>query len=128
VANFLEALFSKIGESSEKPPRHPKWREVDLALTLAGWTWFEPAEIWLNLNGAGGARAAATDFRAQFCSYLSARHRRHAELGQDAGAARATLPGNGTALERAIEVLKSLAPPTRSPSGAGAEIFVLRYP
>jgi hypothetical protein len=75
VANFLEARFSKIGESSEKPPRHPKWREVNLALTLAGWTWFEPAEIWLNLNGAGGARAAAADLRAQFCSYLSARHR-----------------------------------------------------
>jgi len=69
VANFLEALFSKIGEF-QKPPRHPKWREVDLASTLPGWTRFEPAEIWLNLNGAGVAQALAADFRAQLGSYL----------------------------------------------------------
>jgi hypothetical protein len=72
VANFLEALFSKIGEF-QKPPRHPKWREVNLASTLPGWTRFEPAEIWRNLNGAGGAQASAVDLRAQFGSYLSAR-------------------------------------------------------
>jgi uncharacterized protein len=65
-------LFSKIGEF-QKPPRHPKWREVNLASTLPAWTRFEPAEIWLNLNGAGGAQASAADFRAQFGSYLSAR-------------------------------------------------------
>jgi TRAP transporter TAXI family solute receptor len=72
VANFVEALFSKIGEF-QKPPRHPKWREVNLASTLPGWTRFEPAEIWLNLSGNTGAQASAADFRAQFGSYLNSR-------------------------------------------------------
>jgi hypothetical protein len=47
VQRFVEAFFPKIAEF-QKPPRHPKWREVNLAATLPGWTRFEAAQAWLD--------------------------------------------------------------------------------
>lgn len=47
VANFVNALFSKFAEF-QKPPRHPKWREVNLAATLRGWERFHAAQEWLD--------------------------------------------------------------------------------
>ncbi len=47
VQRFVEAFFPKIAEF-QKPPRHPKWREVNLAATLPGWTRFETAQAWLD--------------------------------------------------------------------------------
>jgi TRAP-type uncharacterized transport system substrate-binding protein len=47
IEKFVEALFSKIDEF-KKPPRHPKWREVNLAATLPGWARFEAAQSWLD--------------------------------------------------------------------------------
>jgi hypothetical protein len=47
VERFVEAFFSKIAEF-KKPPRHPKWREVNIAATLPGWTRFEAAQNWLD--------------------------------------------------------------------------------
>jgi uncharacterized protein len=46
VKKFTEALFSKFDEFL-KPPRHPKWREVNLASTLPGWDRFDGAEALL---------------------------------------------------------------------------------
>jgi hypothetical protein len=42
VAKFAEALFSRFAEF-KKPPRHPKWREVDLSRDLPGWQRFPAA-------------------------------------------------------------------------------------
>jgi uncharacterized protein len=47
VQRFVEAFFPKIKEF-QKPPRHVKWREVNLAANLAGWTRFEAAQAWLD--------------------------------------------------------------------------------
>lgn len=47
VQKFVEAFFPKISEF-QKPPRHVKWREVNLAATLPGWTRFEAAQAWLD--------------------------------------------------------------------------------
>jgi uncharacterized protein len=47
VQRFVEAFFPKIAEF-QKPPRHPKWREVNIAATLPGWTRFEVAQAWLD--------------------------------------------------------------------------------
>jgi TRAP-type uncharacterized transport system substrate-binding protein len=47
VERFVEAFFSKIAEF-KKPPRHPKWREVNIAASLPGWTRFEAAQNWLD--------------------------------------------------------------------------------
>ncbi len=60
VQRFVDAFFPKIGEF-QKPPRHPKWREVNLAATLPGWTRFEVAQAWLdNQQRAAPASLIAT--------------------------------------------------------------------
>lgn len=43
VARFVDAFFQKF-PSFQQPPRHPKWREVNLAAQVPGWTRFAPAE------------------------------------------------------------------------------------
>jgi uncharacterized protein len=47
VANFVNALFSKI-DDFRKPPFHPKWKDVNLAAELRGWTRFKAAQDWLD--------------------------------------------------------------------------------
>jgi TRAP transporter TAXI family solute receptor len=42
VARFVEAFTAKF-PAFLQPPRHPKWREVDLAAQVPGWTRFTPA-------------------------------------------------------------------------------------
>ncbi len=49
LEKFVKALFAKLDEF-QKPPRHPKWREANLAATLPGWTRFRPAQDWLDEN------------------------------------------------------------------------------
>ena len=43
VARFVESLFSRFAQF-KKPPRHPKWQEVDLNKELPGWQRFPAAE------------------------------------------------------------------------------------
>src|SRR5262249_33390465 len=43
VQRFVEALFTKWDKFRE-PPRHPKWRDVNLAATVPGWTRWAVAE------------------------------------------------------------------------------------
>jgi uncharacterized protein len=47
VQRFVEAFFPRISDF-QKPPRHPRWSEVNLAATLPGWTRFEVAQQWLD--------------------------------------------------------------------------------
>jgi TRAP transporter TAXI family solute receptor len=49
VALFTDAFFSKFAEF-QKPARHSKWREANLASTLRGWKRFPAAEEWLAKN------------------------------------------------------------------------------
>jgi hypothetical protein len=56
VQRFVEAFFPKISEF-QKSPRHPKWREVNLAATLPGWTRFEVAQTWLDSQRQEAQRA-----------------------------------------------------------------------
>ena len=66
VQRFVEAFFPKIEEFG-KPPRHPKWREVNLAAELPGWTRFEAAQAWLDNNQrvtqSGSAQVEPVDAR-----------------------------------------------------------------
>jgi TRAP-type uncharacterized transport system substrate-binding protein len=69
VQRFVEAFFNKF-EQFQQPPRHPKWRDVNLAATVPGWTRWPVAEEMLNkLRQANGASppptaAAAAEFQA----------------------------------------------------------------
>jgi hypothetical protein len=47
VERFVQAFFSKIGDL-QKPPFHPKWKEVALNAELAGWVRIRPAQEWLD--------------------------------------------------------------------------------
>ena len=49
VSRFVDAFFAKFPELL-KPPRHPKWKDVNLAARVPGWNQFAP--------GAGCAGAA----------------------------------------------------------------------
>ena len=46
LARFTEALFTKW-EKFQEPPRHPKWRDVNLAATVPGWTRWSVADEML---------------------------------------------------------------------------------
>jgi TRAP-type uncharacterized transport system substrate-binding protein len=47
VQRFVEAFFPRITDF-QRPPHHPKWREVNLAATLPRWPRFEAAQAWLD--------------------------------------------------------------------------------
>ena len=57
VAKFIDAFFSKI-DRFNSASRHPKWREVNLAAEMPGWTRFKPAAEWLAAH-SGDTMAAA---------------------------------------------------------------------
>jgi TRAP-type uncharacterized transport system substrate-binding protein len=46
VQRFVEALYTKWDKFLQ-PPRHPKWKDVNLAATVPGWTRWAPAEEML---------------------------------------------------------------------------------
>jgi len=60
VARFVNAFFARIDEF-HRPPRHPKWSESSITITVPGWTRFKAAQDWLDRNGAGGTTAQASD-------------------------------------------------------------------
>lgn len=71
VVRFVDAFFSKF-DQFQQPPRHPKWREVNLTAEVPGWTRFQPAQDWLVQHTAAGTASAAT--QTQFNAFLSQEH------------------------------------------------------
>jgi TRAP transporter TAXI family solute receptor len=65
LAKFVESFFPRIAEF-QKPPRHPKWRETNLAATIPGWKRFPAAEEWLQRNHEVRARPAVRQKFEQF--------------------------------------------------------------
>jgi len=61
---FIEAFFSKFPEFL-KEPRHPKWKEVNLAATLPGWSRYSVAEDWLQENASKIASTAPENVRRE---------------------------------------------------------------
>lgn len=60
VARFVDAFFNRFDEFL-KPPRHPKWKEVNLSAEVPGWSRFEPAEAWLRQAKAAVGDASKRD-------------------------------------------------------------------
>jgi TRAP-type uncharacterized transport system substrate-binding protein len=71
VEKFVNAFFPKIMEFRD-PPRHVKWREVNLAAKLPGWSRFEPAETWLN-NNLPAQASSGGDEQSLFQAFLGSR-------------------------------------------------------
>jgi TRAP transporter TAXI family solute receptor len=57
IAKFIDAFFPKIAQF-QKAPRHPKWREVNLAATVPGTKRFAAADAWLQANRESLAQPA----------------------------------------------------------------------
>ncbi len=64
VARFVSALFTHF-DRLQQPPAHPKWKEVNLAATVPGWTQFPVATEEV-------ARAANKDAQQEFTRFLAA--------------------------------------------------------
>ena len=60
VTRFVTDFFSKF-DQFQQPPRHPKWREVNLTAEVPGWTRFQPAQDWLVEQTTAGKAASATE-------------------------------------------------------------------
>ena len=58
VARFVDLMFGRFG-AFLVPPRHAKWREVNLSAELPGWRRFPEADRWLRRARSGVAPAAA---------------------------------------------------------------------
>jgi TRAP transporter TAXI family solute receptor len=52
LALFVDAFFKEF-PNFQRPPFHPKWKEVSLSAPLRGWERFPPAQRWLDQNAAG---------------------------------------------------------------------------
>jgi hypothetical protein len=68
LAHFVDVFFGKISEF-QKPPFHPKWKEVSLTASLRGWTRFKPAQDWLAQHA--GPEATVSDARGDFAKFLA---------------------------------------------------------
>ena len=67
VQRFVQYLFNNFSKL-QQPPYHPKWRDVNLAATVPGWTRFSVAQDMLDKIESQGA---STQQQADFNSYLS---------------------------------------------------------
>jgi uncharacterized protein len=68
VTRFVEAFFSNF-DKFQQPPRHPKWREVNLTAEVPGWVRFQPAQDWLVRQTTAGTAGTVT--QARFNTFLS---------------------------------------------------------
>jgi len=69
VERFVEQLFARW-DRFQKPPFHPKWREINLAATVPGWTRWSVAEQMLEKMGSGD-QASDRDLNKDFEGFLA---------------------------------------------------------
>jgi hypothetical protein len=74
IQKFVDNFFPRLAEF-QKAPRHPKWKEANLAAVLPGWKRFEGAEEWLRRNGT-----VAQGEREQFSEFLAGRREKAVSL------------------------------------------------
>jgi ABC-type branched-subunit amino acid transport system substrate-binding protein/TRAP-type uncharacterized transport system substrate-binding protein len=58
LSRLVETFFSHVAQL-QQPPYHPKWRELALRATVAGWTRVRPAQEWLDQNDVPAAHLSA---------------------------------------------------------------------
>ena len=57
VEKFVDAFFAHL-DKLRQPPRHPAWRDVNIAATVPGWQRFAAAQRWLDRQAAEAATKA----------------------------------------------------------------------
>lgn len=73
VSNFVDIFFTEFRTLLE-PGHHPKWREINLAAAVPGWTRFPPAQQWLDRNAAV-AKQSPQDLMTLFSRFVDTRQR-----------------------------------------------------
>jgi TRAP transporter TAXI family solute receptor len=68
VSRFIDAFFSKFQQFLQ-PPRHPKWRDVNLAAQVPGWVRFAPAQA--ALDRLPSLTVASSAQQTQFKNFLA---------------------------------------------------------
>jgi TRAP transporter TAXI family solute receptor len=81
VERFTQAFFSKWDKFRE-PPRHPKWRDVNLAATVPGWTRWSVAEEMLRRMRAKEVEVDPQVAHAEFLAFLKNKDPAFANLTQ----------------------------------------------
>ena len=76
LALLVDTMFDKVGQL-QRPPFHPKWKEMAPRATVSGWTRFKAAQEWLDRNmplppGAAAASGAAPPPPAPFAAPAAA--------------------------------------------------------
>jgi TRAP-type uncharacterized transport system substrate-binding protein len=69
IRKFVDAFFPQLAKL-QAAPHHPKWREVNLAATLPGWTRFPAADAWLAQHDS---EPVAESEREKFDQFVRAR-------------------------------------------------------
>ena len=69
VERFVQRLFANWDKLLQ-PPNHPKWKDINLAATVEGWTRFVAAEQEL-LGKYGGKLPAQQDFKREFQAFTN---------------------------------------------------------
>jgi uncharacterized protein len=84
IEAFVERFFPRLAEF-QKPPRHPKWRETNLATVLPGWKRFEGAEEWLRDHASEEQAEPSSDQteRGRFDHFLATRLAEPDKLSSD---------------------------------------------
>jgi len=72
IANFVDALFTNF-QGLSTPGHHPKWREVNIAAELPGWTRHPAAQQWLQRNAPVAVRAPAESLQVLFSRFIDER-------------------------------------------------------
>jgi branched-chain amino acid transport system substrate-binding protein len=55
---LVDTMFDKVTQL-QRPPFHPKWKELAPRATVAGWTRFKASQDWLDRNMPPGAAVSA---------------------------------------------------------------------
>jgi len=79
VERFVQYLFNRWDKLIQ-PPFHPRWRDVNLAATVPGWTRFSVSEELLQRTGQGSTdQAMARDFQTYMSRQVRTAPRNEAE-------------------------------------------------
>jgi TRAP-type uncharacterized transport system substrate-binding protein len=70
VERFVERMFANWSKF-QKPPFHPKWRDINLAATVPGWTRLDVAERELQKLDTPANSAQNGELNREFQSYLA---------------------------------------------------------
>src|SRR3954469_6077435 len=79
LANFIDALFTNF-QGLLTPGHHPKWREVNIAAELPGWTRHPAAQQWLQRNAPVVANSSPESLQVLFSRFIDER----GQAGSDA--------------------------------------------